>query len=165
MGRAAREKWNRRLRQLEDEHAERRRRHEDCAREEAEGVREPFSPSSFWADWFSQTAKAEGSAFVLRVLCNSALGGDASLMRAADWWPEPVDRADVKELKVRIQDVEDTRTGTAAVALVELLAEAIATRGLPMPGDSTADGFSAAIMNLAVAIRTEIELALTPPTR
>src|SRR5262245_42035452 len=119
MGRAARGKWNRRLHRLAQEEAERRR----CAREKAERP-SPFSPVSFWVDWFHQTAKAaEGPAFVLRVLCNGAVGGDASPMRAADWWPEPIDRAAVEELKARLQNVEDTRTGTAAVAFVELLAE------------------------------------------
>jgi hypothetical protein len=67
-------------------------------------------------------------------------------------------------LKARLKDADDTLTGTAAVAFVELLAETIAARGLPVLGDSPADGFSAAIMNLMVAIRTEIELALVPPT-
>ena len=161
MGRAAREKWNRRLRRLAVEEAE--RLIDDVQRQREEAA-PPFSPVSFWADWFRQTTEAKGPAFALQVLFDAAAGAHSSQLRAVDWWPERVDRADVDELKARLKEADDTLTGTAPVAFVELLAETIAARGLPVPGDSMADGFSAAIINLMVAIRTEIELALVPPT-
>src|SRR5262245_23407406 len=123
MGRAARDKWNRRLRQLAHEQTERRVRDEGRAREDAEGPVLPFSLGSFWADWFRKTAESEGPAFALRVLCEGAVGDAAWHPRAADWWPEHIDRTEVNELKAKLQEVEDMLTGTAAVALVELLAE------------------------------------------
>ena len=86
------------------------------------------------------------------------------LSRAIDWWLEPVNRADVDDLKASFKDVDDVETGAAAVALVEILAETIARRGRSRPGDSTADGFAAALINLVVAMKTEIELTMTPPT-
>jgi hypothetical protein len=58
MGRASRDKWNRRLHLLAREEAERRRSDEQRAQQEAEGAGPSFSPVSFWTDWFRQTAKA-----------------------------------------------------------------------------------------------------------
>ena len=62
MGRASRDKWNRRLHLLAREEAERRRSDEQRAQPEVEGAGPSFSPVLFWTDWFRQTAKAEGPA-------------------------------------------------------------------------------------------------------
>ena len=71
MGRAAREKWNRRLRQLAAEEAELRRA-EQHAEEQSEDA-PPFSPVSFWADWFRRNRRIGGpgvrSSSALRCRC------------------------------------------------------------------------------------------------
>ena len=88
-----------------------------------------------------------------------ALVHNGGPLRATDWWPQLVDRAEVDRLKARLQTVTDEEQipGAFAVALVETLAEIIADT-------ATTSGYAAAVLNLIPALEHEVVTALTTGT-
>jgi hypothetical protein len=90
-----------------------------------------------------------------------ALDHGSGPLRAMDWWPEPVNRAEVDRLKARLQTVTREEqipgAGAFAVALVETLAEIIADT-------ATTSGYASAVLNLIPALDHEVVTALPTGT-
>jgi len=103
---------------------------------------------------FAQLLAKHGPDAMLDAVAPAVCPGE--LPRAAHWWPQPTDRAEVERLKARVKllthEEQIEGAGAMAVALVEVLAEIIA--------DTATHQYAAAVLNLIPALKQEVLLAM-----